>query len=83
MVAYCLAMIACSLLLWPVAGMTWVYAVAAGALGLWFLASCLTLLRQARDPRHHKVRAMRVFHHSITYLTLLSVAVVVDVFLPL
>lgn len=83
MVAYCLAMIACSLLLWPVAGMTWVYAVAAGVLGAWFLASCLTLLRQARDPQHHKVRAMRVFHHSITYLTLLSVAVVVDVFLPL
>ncbi len=83
MVAYCLAMIACSLLLWPVAGMTWVYAVVAAALGLWFLGSCLTLLRQARDPQHHTVRAMRVFHRSITYLTLLSVAVVVDVFLPL
>lgn len=83
MVGYTLAMIACSLLLVPVAHMTWVYAVAAAALGAWFLASCLTLLRQARDPEHHKVRAMRVFHHSITYLTLLSVAVVVDVFLPL
>ncbi len=83
MVGYALAMIACSLLLVPVAGMTWVYAVAATALGLWFLGSCLSLLRQARDPEHHKVRAMRVFHHSITYLTLLSVAVVVDVFLPL
>jgi protoheme IX farnesyltransferase len=83
MVAYTLAMIACSLLLVPVAHMTWVYAAAASVLGAWFLASCLTLLRQARDPEHHKVRAMRVFHHSITYLTLLSVAVVVDVFLPL
>ena len=83
MVGYTLAMVACSLLLVPVAGMTWVYAAAAAVLGLWFLGSCLSLLRQARDPEHHKVRAMRVFHHSITYLTLLSVAVVVDVFLPL
>ncbi len=83
MVGYALAMVACSLLLVPVAGMTWVYAVAAGALGAWFLGSCVSLLRQARDPEHHKVRALRVFHHSITYLTLLSVAVVVDVFLPL
>lgn len=83
MVGYALAMIACSLLLVPVAGMTWVYGVVATVLGVWFLGSCLTLLRQARDPEHHTVRAMRVFHHSITYLTLLSVAVVVDVFLPL
>ncbi len=83
MIGYALAMVACSLALWPVGGMTWVYAVAAAALGVWFVGSCLTLLRQARDPEHHKVRAMRVFHHSITYLTLLSVAVVVDVFLPL
>lgn len=83
MVAYALAMVACSLLLVPVAEMTWVYAAAAAGLGLWFVGSCLSLLRQARDPGHHKVRAMRVFHHSITYLTLLSVAVVVDVHLPL
>jgi protoheme IX farnesyltransferase len=83
MVGYTLGMIACSLLLVPVARMGWVYAVAASVLGAWFLGSCLTLLRQARDPEHHKLRAMRVFHHSITYLTLLSVAVVVDVFLPL
>jgi protoheme IX farnesyltransferase len=83
MVAYALAMVACSLVLVPVAGMTWVYAAAAAGLGLWFVGSCLSLLRQARDPEHHKVRAMRVFHHSITYLTLLSVAVVVDVHLPL
>ncbi len=83
MVGYALAMVACSLLLVPVAGMSWVYAVVAAGLGAWFVGSCLSLLRQARDPEHHKLRAMRVFHHSITYLTLLSVAVVVDVFLPL
>ena len=83
MVAYTLAMIVCSLLLVPVAGMTWVYAVSAAVLGGWFLASCVSLLRAARDPEHHRLRAMRVFHHSITYLSLLSLAVCVDVFLPL
>ncbi|MFC0714667.1 heme o synthase [Cellulomonas biazotea] len=83
MVAYTVAMIACTLLLVPVAGMTWVYAVVATALGGWFLWSCLTLLRRANDPARGKLRAMTVFHGSITYLTLLSVAIAVDVFLPL
>lgn len=83
MIAYTLAMIACSLLLVPAAGMTWVYAVAASVLGAWFLWSCITLLRRAEDPAKGKLRAMTVFHASITYLTLLSVAIAVDVFLPL
>jgi protoheme IX farnesyltransferase len=82
MIGYTLAMIACSLLLVPVAGMTWVYAVVATALGAWFLWQCLTLLRRAEDPTRGKLRAMSVFHGSITYLTLLSVAIAVDVFLP-
>jgi len=83
MIAYTLAMIACSLLLVPAAGMTWVYAVAAALLGAWFLVDCIRLLRRAEDPKRGKLRAMSVFHASITYLTLLSVAVSVDVFLPL
>ena len=82
MIAYTLAMIACTLLLVPVAGMTWVYAVVAAGLGAWFLWSCVTLLRRANDPARGKLRAMTVFHGSITYLTLLSVAIAVDVFLP-
>jgi protoheme IX farnesyltransferase len=83
MIAYTLAMIACTLLLVPVAHMTWVYAVVATALGGWFLWSCIGLLRRAQDPEHPKLKAMSVFHASITYLTLLSVAIAVDVFLPL
>lgn len=83
MIAYTLAMIACSLLLVPVGGMTWVYGLVAGVLGLWFLWSCVGLLRRARDPQKGALRAMSVFHASITYLTLLSVAIAVDVFLPL
>lgn len=83
MIAYTLAMIACSLLLVPVAGMTWVYAVVATLLGGWFLGQCISLYRRAEDPSRGKLRAMTVFHGSITYLSLLSVAVAVDVFLPL
>ncbi|KMM46840.1 MAG: heme o synthase [Cellulomonas sp.] len=83
MIGYTLAMIACSLLLVPAAGMTWVYAVVATGLGVWFLVLCVRLLRRAEDPARGKLRAMSVFHASITYLTLLSVAVSVDVFLPL
>jgi len=83
MIAYTVAMIACSLLLVPVQGMTWVYGVVALGLGLWFLWSCIGLLRRAEHPEAGKLRAMSVFHASITYLTLLSVAIAVDVFLPL
>ena len=82
MIAYAVAMVACSLVLVPVAGMTWVYGVVALALGLWFLSSCVGLLRRAQDPSRGKLGAMKVFHASITYLTLLSVAIAVDVFLP-
>ncbi len=83
MIAYTVAMIACSLLLVPVAGMTWVYALVATGLGVWFLWSTIALYRRAQDPSRGKLRAMSVFHGSITYLSLLSVAVAVDVFLPL
>lgn len=83
MVGYTVAMIACSLALVPLAGMTWVYAVVAAGLGSWFLAACLGLYRRAQDPSRGRLRAMSVFHGSITYLSLLSVAVAVDVFLPL
>ena len=60
-----------------------VVGVVATGLGAWFLWSCVTLLRRANDPARGKLRAMTVFHGSITYLTLLSVAIAVDVFLPI
>ncbi len=82
MIAYTTGMIACSLLLVPVAGMTWVYAVVAAGLGGWFLWANIALYRRAQDPSRGRLRAMSVFHGSITYLSLLSVAVAVDVFLP-
>jgi len=82
MILYTVAMIACSLLIWPVQDMTWVYGVAATGLGAWFLWTNISLLRRAEDPTRGKLKAMSVFHASITYLTLLSVALSVDVFLP-
>ena len=80
--AYTAAMVAASLALVPLAGMTWVYAAVAGVLGLWFGWSVLALLLRARRPERTKLGEMKVFHRSITYLTLLFIAVAVDPFLP-
>ena len=82
MVGYTLAMIACSLLLTPLANMSWVYTVVAAGLGAWFLWSTVAMLRRAQGKASGKLGAMKVFHGSITYLSLLFVAVAVDVFLP-
>jgi protoheme IX farnesyltransferase len=82
MVGYTLAMIACSLLLTPLAGMSWVYTVVAAGLGAWFLWATIAMLRRAQGKASGKLGAMKVFHASITYLSLLFVAVAVDVFLP-
>ena len=57
MIAYTVAMIACSLLLVPVQGMTWVYGVVADRRsGGWFLWSCIGLLRRAEDPEPRQAR---------------------------
>jgi len=82
-IGYAVAMVACSLVLVPLAGMTWVYAVAALGLGLWFLAACVGLYRRALHPETMKLGEMRLFHLSLTYLTLLFLAVAVDPFLPI
>ena len=82
MLVYCAAMVACSLALVPVAEMGWLYAVAAVALGAWFLGSCFGLYRRSMNPGETKLGAMKVFHSSITYLTLVFVAIAVDPFLP-
>ncbi|HEU4913214.1 MAG TPA: heme o synthase [Actinomycetes bacterium] len=81
-VAYSWVMVAVSLLLWPVAGTTPVYAVAALLLGVAFLREAHLLLRRARSGSPLESSAMRLFHGSITYLTLLFVAVAVDPLLP-
>ena len=78
-VLYTWAMVACSLLLVPVAPTGPVYAVGAVVLGAVFLLETYRLLHRARAGVA-QIQPMRVFHWSITYLTLLFVLVAVDPF---
>ncbi len=79
-ILYAWATVVCSLLLIPVAPMGLTYTIAAVVFGGWFIYESHRLYGQAvsgADPR-----PMRVFHASITYLTLLFVAIAVDPLLP-
>lgn len=70
-----------SLALIPLAPMGWVYLVSATGGGLMFLHEAWRLLQRAQDPANRtlaSLKPMRMFHLSITYLTLLFVAVAVD-----
>ena len=78
-VAYSWGMVAASLLLVPVAGTGPVYAVAALLLGIGFLWEAHALQRRVRAGAD--AQPMRLFHGSITYLSLLFLAVAVDPFL--
>nr|KEP23571.1 protoheme IX farnesyltransferase [Georgenia sp. SUBG003] len=80
--AYTAAMIVCTLALVPVAGMGLLYTAVAVVAGAWFLAACIRLYRRALNPERGKLAAMKVFHGSITYLSVVFLAVAVDPFLP-
>ncbi|MGY1706978.1 heme o synthase [Geodermatophilus sp. SYSU D00697] len=72
--------VAVSLLLWPVGatvGIGWIYTVAAAGLGLWFAIEAHRLLNRIRSGA--ETRPMKLFHISISYMALLSVAIIVDV----
>ena len=78
-VAYSWVMVLTSLALIPVARMGWVYAVGALLSGGLFLAEAHRLHRHAVLGSPQRVlKPMRLFHYSITYLTILFVAVAVD-----
>lgn len=79
-ILYAWATVACSLLLIPVASMGLLYTVVAVASGGWFIYETHRLYNLA--IRHEKVSPMRVFHGSISYLTLLFLAVGIDPLLP-
>jgi len=80
-VLYAWATVACSLLLIPVAHMGILYSVVAVAAGGWFVFESHRLYAMA--IRHDTVKPMRVFHSSISYLTLLFLAVGIDPLLAL
>jgi len=79
-ILYAWATVACSLLLIPVAGMGLVYTASALVFGGWFVYESHRLYDQA--VRGSNPRPMRVFHASISYLTLIFLAVAIDPLLP-
>jgi protoheme IX farnesyltransferase len=78
-VAYSWAMVAASLLLWPIGHTTLFYPIAAVVLGGMFLGEVYALRSRIRDGA--AARPTRVFHASIQYLTLLFTAVAADALL--
>ena len=77
-VAWAWATLAVSLFMWPLTpGMSLLYLVSAVLLGAWFVVESHQWLGRIR--RGGGDRPMRLFHVSITYMTLLSIALILDV----
>ena len=79
MVYYTVALVAASFLLGPVAHLGWVYMITAAVLGAGFLYLVTRLWGLAQNGEVGGRDAMRVFGYSITYLTVLFVAMAGDV----
>ena len=79
-VLYAYATVACSLLLIPAGGAGWVYTAGAVLSGAWFLAETHRLHSRAQRGEVSDKSAMKVFHGSISYLTILFVALAIDPF---
>jgi protoheme IX farnesyltransferase len=69
------------LLLIPAAQMGVIYTITAGAFGIWFTIEATILYRQAQNGV--PTSPMRLFHGSISYLTVLFLAVAVDALIPI
>lgn len=80
-ILYAWATVVASLLLIPVAPMGIVYTAVAVVAGGWFLVESHRLYQ--RSLRGGELTPMKVFHSSISYLTLLFLAVGVDPLIPL
>jgi protoheme IX farnesyltransferase len=78
-VLYTVALVAVSILFGPVAHLGLIYLVIAAVLGAGFIYMTANLWRLARTDRATGKEAMRVFSYSITYLTVLFVAMAGDV----
>ena len=75
---YTILMIAISLVLFAVARMGLVYLAAAVVLGAVFLWQAIVLWRQGTSPERSTAQAIRLYKYSISYLTLLFLAVAAD-----
>ncbi|MFE0458960.1 heme o synthase [Kitasatospora sp. NPDC058965] len=81
-VIYSWVMVAVSLALWPLGHTSWLYPASAVLLGGFWLKEAHALHSRAKAGiTGAKLKEMRLFHWSITYLTLLMVAIAVDPFI--
>jgi protoheme IX farnesyltransferase len=81
-VIYSWVMVVVSLLLTPLGYTGWFYTAVALAAGGWWLWEAHALQNRAKaEATGTKLKEMRLFHWSITYVSLLFVAVAVDPFL--
>jgi heme o synthase len=75
---YTILLVAISLILWSVAHMGAIYLVSAIVLGAIFLRQAYVLWRQGTSPERSTAQAIRLYKYSITYLSLLMLAVAID-----
>ena len=79
-ILYTWATVASSFLLIPVAQMGWIYTLTAIVAGAYFIIEAHRLYGHA--IRGQEGKPMRLFHGSISYLSVLSIAIAVDAVLP-
>ena len=79
MLVYSLVLAATAMLLGPVAHLGLIYAVLAILLNVGFVLMSVRLYQKARRGEADVAAAMKLFHFSITYLTLLFVGMAADV----
>jgi protoheme IX farnesyltransferase len=79
MLVYALVLAATAMLLGPVAHLGVLYAILALLLNAAFVVMCAQLYAKAKRGQADVAAAMRLFHFSITYLTLLFVGMAGDV----
>ena len=66
-----------TMVLWPVAGLGWIYGVAAVVIGVWFVYGAWDLLQET-DLAAIDTKAIRYFAFSITHLTVVFAAMAID-----
>lgn len=79
-VIYGFIMVGTSIALIPVADMNWLYTVAAITTGIWFMQEAFKLQNRVKKNAA-ELYPMRLFHLSISYLSILFLAVGIDPFL--
>jgi len=82
-VLYAWATVVCSMLLVPLGSAGIVYTAIAGGAGIWFVYESHVLYREAQSdhkPAEINRKAMKVFHISITYLSIVFLALAIDPF---